>query len=93
MRALLIVAILGSALIAFATAPADARNMSGGASRGASGQSGNLTRRNSHFSSKMQEYRLENKYFASLLHFEVSETFALRTAPAVIPRVASECPC
>ena len=34
MRALLIVAILGSALIGFATAPADARNMSGGASRG-----------------------------------------------------------
>ena len=34
MRALVIVAILGSALIAFATAPADARNISGGASRG-----------------------------------------------------------
>jgi len=34
MRALLIVAILGSVLIGFATAPADARNMSGGASRG-----------------------------------------------------------
>ncbi len=34
MRALVIVAILGSALIGFATAPADARNISGGASRG-----------------------------------------------------------
>ena len=33
MRALLIFAILGSALIGFATAPADARNISGGAFR------------------------------------------------------------